>query len=103
MQYQPLAGKMVEGRPLMGRVRDLGYHGALVEFADPLLLHTEVKLAFHLPRLEFRAEEIYARIVSRRDEDGRHLAGVEFTSLPAEASSNIQLFVQMCIQGEAGT
>ncbi|HEU4442822.1 MAG TPA: adenylate/guanylate cyclase domain-containing protein [Burkholderiales bacterium] len=103
VQYQPLAGKMVEGRPLMGRVRDLGYHGALVEFADPLLLHTEVKLAFHLPRLEFRAEEIYARIVSRRDEDGRHLAGVEFTSLPAEASSNIQLFVQMCIQGEAGT
>jgi adenylate cyclase len=100
LQYQPLAGKMVEGRPLMGRMRDLGYHGALVEFVEPLPLHTEVKLAFHLPRLEFRAAEIYARIVSLREQGGRPLAGLEFTSLDAETSSKIQLFVQMCIQGE---
>lgn len=100
LAYQPLAGKMVESQLLMGRVRDLGYHGALAELVEPLPLYSEVKLAFHLPKLGFRAREIYARIVSVREKDGRHLAGLEFTSLSAEASSQIQLFVQMCIQGE---
>jgi adenylate cyclase len=100
LQYQPLAGKIVEGRPLMGRMRDLGYHGALVQLVEPLPVYSEVKLAFHLPRLDFRAEEIYARLVSSREKAGMHLAGVEFTSLSDEAGSKIRLFVQMCIQGE---
>ena len=102
VKYQPLEGKMVGAQLLMGRMRDLGYHGALVQFAAPLSLYSEVKLAFHLPRLDFRAEEIYARIVSVREQAGKHLAGLEFTSLGAETNSQIQLFVQMCIQGEAG-
>ena len=102
LQYQPLIGKMVESQALMGRVRDLGYHGALVQLASPLPLYSEVKLAFHLPRLDWRAEEIYARIVSVREQTGRHLAGAEFTSLSTETSSQIQLFVQKCIQGEVG-
>jgi len=102
VRYQALVGKVVDSRPLMGTMRDLGYHGALVQLVAPLPLYSEVKLAFHLPRLEFRAEEIYARIVSVREHAGRHLAGVEFTSLSAETTSQVQLFVQMCIQGEAG-
>jgi adenylate cyclase len=91
---------MVDDRPLMGRMSDLGYHGARVQLVAPLPLHSEVKLAFHLPRLDFRAEEIYARIVSLREQEGRHLAGLEFTSLSADTSSKIELFVQMRIQGE---
>lgn len=102
VQYQALVGKVVDSRPQMGTMRDLGYHGALVQLIAPVSLHSEVKLAFHLPRLDFRAEEIYARIVSLREHAGKHLAGMEFTSLGAETSSQIQLFVQMCIQGEAG-
>jgi adenylate cyclase len=86
---------------MSGRVRDLGYHGALAQFAEPLAVYSEVKLAFDLPRLGFRAEDIYARVVSARTQAGRHFAGLEFTSLSAEASSKIQLFVQMCIQGES--
>jgi adenylate cyclase len=101
LEYRPLVGKMVESRPLAGRVRDLGYQGALAQFGEPLPLYAEVKLAFDLPRLNFRAEEIYARVVSMRERDGRHLAGLEFTSLDAPTSSQIRLFVQMCIQGEA--
>ncbi len=99
-QYQPLVGKVVDSRPLMGTMRDLGYHGALVQLTAALPLHSEVKLAFHLPRLEFRAEEIYARIVSLREDGGRTLAGLEFTSLDADTSAKIALFVQMRIQGE---
>ena len=103
VQYQALVGKVVDSRPLMGRMRDLGYHGALVQLAAPIGTHSEVKLAYHLPRLDFRAEEIYARVVSVREDAGEHLAGMEFTSLGAETGRQIQLFVQMCIQGEAGT
>jgi len=100
VQYQPLTGKVVESRALMGTMRDLGYHGARLQLIAPLPLYTEVKLAFHLPRLDFRAAEIYARIVSLREEGGKHLAGVEFTSLDTDTSTQIQLFVQMRIQGE---
>jgi adenylate cyclase len=101
LEYRPLVGKMVDSRPLAGRGRDLGYHGALVQLAEPLPLYSEVKLAFDLPRLNYRAEEIYARVVSLREKEGRHLAGLEFTSLSAETASQIRLFVQMCIQGES--
>ena len=100
VQYQALVGKVVDSRPLMGTMRDLGYHGALVQLTTALPLHSEVKLAFHLPRVEFRAEEIYARIVSLREDGGRTLAGLEFTSLDADTSGKIALFVQMRIQGE---
>ena len=100
VQYQPLEGKMVESRLLMGQMRDLGYHGALLQLTAPLPLYSEIKLAFHLPRLDYRAEEIYARIVSVREQTGSMLAGLEFTSLASDTSSKIQLFVQMCIQGD---
>ena len=100
VQYQPLVGKVVDSKPLMGTMRDLGYHGALVQLTAALPLHSEVKLAFHLPRVEFRADEIYARIVSLREDGGRTLAGLEFTSLDADTSAKIALFVQMRIQGE---
>ena len=100
LMYRALAGKMVDSQPLAGRVRDLGYQGALAQLAEPLPLYSEVKLAFDLPRLDFRAEEIYARVVSVREKEGRHFAGLEFTSLSAETATQIRLFVQMCIQGE---
>ena len=100
LEYRPLVGKTVESVPLAGTVRDLGYRGALVQFAGPLPIYSEVKLAFDLPRLGYRAQEIYARIVSVREHEGRHLAGLEFTSLSAETSVKIELFVQMRIQGE---
>lgn len=100
LAYYALAGKMVASEPLMGRMRDLGYHGALVETAGSLRLYSELKLAFDLPGLNYRAEDIYARVVTARERDGRYLAGLEFTSLGGEASAKIRLFVQMCIQGE---
>ena len=97
---QPLIGKMVDARPVAARMRDLGYHGALVELADEVPLYSEVKLAFDLPGLDFRAEEIYARAVSVRGKDERRFAGLEFTSLGAETARQIELYVQMCLQGE---
>ena len=100
LEYRPLTGKVVASWPSRGTVRDLGYHGALVELAEPLPQYSEVKLAFSLPGLEFRAEDIYARLVSVRVQDGRPLAGLEFSSLSAETSAKVELYVQMCIQGD---
>lgn len=100
LEYRTLSGKVVDAVPLRGAIRDLGYHGALAELAGPLPRYSEVKLAFELPALQFRAAEIYARVVSVRSQGGRHLAGLEFTSLDAETQSKIQRLVQMCIQGE---
>src|SRR5688572_2325624 len=100
LEYRPLTGKVVASWPLRGTVRDLGYHGALVELAEPLPQYSEVKLAFALPGLDFRIDDIYARLVSVRFKDGKHLAGLEFSSLSAETSAKVELYVQMCIQGD---
>jgi hypothetical protein len=59
-----------------------------------------LKLAFELPALGYRASEVYARIVASRGQDGRNLAGMEFTSLADETSAKVRLFVQMLLQGE---
>ena len=83
-----------------GRIRDLSYHGALVELDEPLALYAEVKLAFALTGLAFRADDVYARVVSVREHGGRQLAGLEFTSLSDRTASQLQLYVQMCLQGE---
>jgi adenylate cyclase len=100
LEYRSLVGKIVGAELRHGRMRDLSYHGALLEIADRPAPYSDLKLAFELPGLDFRADEIYARVVSVRDRDGQHLAGVEFTSVGTETSRKIQLFVQMRIQGE---
>jgi adenylate cyclase len=105
LEYQGLSGKVVDRAPMHGRVRDISYHGALVEVAAPLPAYAELRLAFDLPCVGFRAAEIYARAVSVRSRDRIHFAGLEFTSLGAETGGKIRHFVQLCIQGacpEAG-
>ena len=100
LEYRALAGKRMAAELARGRVLDLSYHGALAELGEPLPLYSEIKMAFELPGLAFRADDVYARAVSVREKGGRHLAGLEFTSLGEEASNKIQLYVQMCLQGE---
>jgi adenylate cyclase len=102
LDYWPLEGKMVRAEAARGIVRDLGYHGALVELPRPAGLYSELKLAFDLPPLGVRADEVYARVVSARAHDGGVLAGVEFTSLDGETNARIELFVQMLLQGDYG-
>jgi adenylate cyclase len=103
LAYHPLVGKVIESQLQMARIRDLGYHGALIETTAALALYLEIKLAFQLPGLDFRADDVYARVVSVRETDGRHLAGLEFTSLDADTAGKIRLYVQMCIQNSAQT
>ena len=100
IDYWVLEGKVVTAARLRAVIRDLGYNGALVELERSLPVYSELKLAFDLPALGYRAEEIYARIVSTREQEGRMLAGIEFTSIAADASAKVRLSVQMLLQGE---
>jgi len=101
--YQMVEEKIVLSDTASGLIRDIGYHGILAELDEELDLLAEVKLEIELPLLSFRAKDVYARVVKVVRKRDRHLVGLEFTSLSAEANSQIQLFVQMLIQGgEAG-
>lgn len=98
--YWLLEGKVVRGAEARGVIRDIGYNGVLAELARALPRHAELKLAFILPALGYQASEVYARVVASREQDGRYLAGMEFTSLTDETAAKVRLFVQMLLQGE---
>jgi adenylate cyclase len=100
LDYWPVEGKAVRAEGSRGVIRDLGYRGLLAELERPRPLYSELKLAFDLSFLGFRASDVYGRVVSLREDGERFLAGVEFTSLDAETQSRIELFVQMLLQGE---
>jgi adenylate cyclase len=100
LEYWPVDGKRVRAEAMHGTVCDLSYHGMLAELPGRVPLYGELKLAFDLPPLGHRAAQIYARIVSVREAQGRVLAGVEFTSLDDATAAKIRLFVQMLLQGE---
>jgi adenylate cyclase len=102
--YQLVEEKIVMAETARGVIRDIGYHGMLAEIErGDLALFTELKLEIDLPLLDFRARDVYARVVKVVQRRGHQLIGLEFTSLSAEANGQIQLFVQMLIQGgEAG-
>jgi len=100
LEYSLMEGKTVAAERLQGLVHDLGYHGALIELDRKHETRSELKIAFDLTFLGFRAVDVYARVVSARGDGGRFLHGLEFTSLDAETQDKIELFVQMLLQGD---
>ncbi|HEX9434236.1 MAG TPA: adenylate/guanylate cyclase domain-containing protein [Burkholderiales bacterium] len=100
LDYWSVEGKAVRGEGSRGVIRDLGYRGLAAELERRLPLYSEVKLAFDLSFLGFRASDVYGRVVASRADGERFLIGVEFTSLDAQTQSRIELFVQMLLQGE---
>jgi adenylate cyclase len=100
LEYSVMEGKTVAAERLPGLVHDLGYHGALIELDRRHEARSELKIAFDLTFLGFRAADVYARVVSVRGDGGRFLHGLEFTSLDGGTQEKIELFVQMLLQGE---
>jgi len=101
--WQRVEKKIVLPERKRGRILDVGYHGVLIEAERELALFSEVKLDVDLPLVVHRADDIYARVVNRIERGGQPLAGLEFTSLSAETSSKLQLFVQMLLQGHGSS
>jgi adenylate cyclase len=99
-RYQLLRGKEIMAELYRGVIRDIGYHGLLAEFDQPLELYAELKLSVELLQVSHEAKDVYARVVKLVPRENAFLAGVEFTSLSAVDDAKIQLFVQMALQGE---
>lgn len=78
-------------------IRDMGYHGAMLELGEPLELQGEVRLSFDLTLVQYQARDIYARVVTVKTDGANPMAGVEFTSTSAEFDARTQMFVQMMV------
>ncbi|MFN9474975.1 adenylate/guanylate cyclase domain-containing protein [Acidovorax sp.] len=94
---QRIQDKIIVPQIVHTAVRDIGYHGLLLEVAEKIELHSEVKLEFDLSLVEYRATEVYARVVTLKSEGGQWLAGVEFTSISAECLEKVRMFVQLLV------
>jgi len=94
-RYHRIENKIVLPETHSGIIRDIGYHGMLLELDGDLPLYSEIKLDFDLPLVDYRAADVYAKVVGRKAAGGR--VGIEFTSVPPETNTKIQLFVQLLI------
>jgi adenylate cyclase len=99
-EYRLLQNKVVMPEAIRGVARDIGYHGLQAEVDRSLPLYAEIKLDLELSSVGHRADDVYARVVRITPQAGGYLAGIEFTSLGAESSSKIRLFVQTLIQDQ---
>lgn len=97
LRYHRIEHKIVLPETHSGLIRDIGYHGMLLEVDSDLPLYSEIKLDFDLPLVDYLATNVYAKVVGRKAKDGRARVGIEFTSVPPETNAKIQLFVQLLI------
>lgn len=95
MTCQQVSHKIVMPKKFSGLIRDIGYHGMLIDTDMELKQHDELKLDFDIPLMDFRVTDVYAKVVQSRHSNGRSLAGIEFTSVNTETSMMIHLFVQL--------
>jgi adenylate cyclase len=94
---QIMEGTTALPQPIKAHILDIGYHGVLLELDFPLELQFDVKLNFDMTLVEYPVTDIYARVMKIKHEDGRLLAGLEFTSLGSETNTKLQMFVQMLV------
>jgi adenylate cyclase len=97
LRYQRIQDGIVLPEMFTGTISDIGYHGVLIEVDRELPLYSEIKLDFDLPLVGHQARDIYAKVVALKTGNGRVRLGIEFTSLPPETNTKIQLVVQLLI------
>ncbi|KAF1043683.1 adenylate/guanylate cyclase domain-containing protein [Xylophilus sp.] len=97
-----LQGGVPSGAELVGSVRDIGYHGLLLELDEPLPLGTELQLEFDFAPLDHRVAGARGRIVNGKQVGTRPFAGLEFTHLDSESDAKIQACVQLLVSSAQG-
>lgn len=97
--YRVIENNIVIPRLYQGMVLDIAYHGVLAEVEQHLPTYAEIRLDLDLPLVGHRATDIYAKIVKTKQNESQYLSGIEFTSVSAQSNKNIQLLVQLLIQG----
>ena len=99
--FNLIQNKIVMPKAASATIRDIGYHGVLIEVDHPLKALDDVKLEFDLPLIDFKATDIYAKVVKIKQVGSRQLAGLEFTSTNPDTNMKIQLFVQLLVSAAA--
>ncbi|HSV55405.1 MAG TPA: adenylate/guanylate cyclase domain-containing protein [Burkholderiaceae bacterium] len=94
---QLIQNKIVVPHAIKAYIRDIGYHGVLLEVDHLLEHHVEVKLEFDLPLVDFKVSDIYAKVVKLKRDSDHLMAGLEFTSIDSETNMKIQMFVQLLV------
>ncbi len=92
-----IQNKIVMPQTISATIRDIGYHGVMIELDHPLETLDNVKLEFDLPLIDFQATDIFAKVVKIKQDGNSQLAGIEFTSVNPDTNMKIQLFVQMLV------
>jgi adenylate cyclase len=95
--YQIIDSGVVLPETYYGTIRDLGYHGALLDLERELAVYTEIKLSFDLQMIDYQARDVYAKILNLKPAEGVVRMGSEFTSVTVEANMKIQLYVQFLV------
>ncbi|HXU93465.1 MAG TPA: adenylate/guanylate cyclase domain-containing protein [Gallionella sp.] len=95
--FRLIQNKMVIPRTYSATIRDIGYFGLLLEIDHPLKVYDDVKLEFDLPLVEYKASDIYGKVVELEHDKSGHLAGIEFTSISHETNMKLQLYVQLLV------
>lgn len=96
-----IQNKIVMPKTITAVILDIGYHGVLIESDYPLKVLDDVKLEFDLSLIDFKATNIYAKVVKLKYEGSRCFAGLEFTSVTSGTNMKIQLFVQLLVTAAA--
>ena len=99
--FSLVQNKIVMPKTIGAIVRDIGYYGMLLETGHPLNELGDIKLEFDLPLIDFKASDIYAKVVKSRHDGSHCLAGIEFTSINHDTNMKIQLFVQLLVTAAA--
>jgi len=97
--YHPIDNEVVMTEARKATTVDVGYYGLLVETAEELVPHAEIKLDLTLPPIDYTASGIYAKVVKTQQRDGRKQAALEFTSLSDRDAASIRRFLQLQLQG----
>jgi adenylate cyclase len=97
--YQVIQTDVTVPQVHKGTVLVLGYHGILADIKEPLARGTEVKIRVDLPLVNHRAADIYGRVKKCNADRGRYLCGIEFTAITSKTRSNVELLVQLLMQG----
>lgn len=99
--FSLVQNKIVMPKSISATIHDIGYYGMLLEIDYPLKELDDIKLEFDLPLIDFKASDIYAKVVKLRHDGSRHFAGIEFTFINHETNMKIQLFVQLLVTAAA--
>lgn len=92
-----IQNKMVIPRIYSATIRDIGYFGLLLEIDHTIKVYDDVKLEFDLPLVEYKASDVYGKVVELEHDKSGHLAGIEFTSISPETNMKLQLYVQLLV------